>query len=90
METIRSLGGDPLTLVSEMPLFLLPAEHYRDGDVVRPPVLARLHQAAEPGSLRRAAREIGVEAMPIEDQMRLQLAFLEEGLRTTLAAAPPR
>ena len=24
METVRSLGGDPLTLVSEMPLFITP------------------------------------------------------------------
>ena len=36
METIRSLGGDALTLVSEMPLFLLPdeAEEGEPNDVV--------------------------------------------------------
>ena len=79
MEYVRSLGGDPLTLVSEMPLFLLPKRYYSEGDVVYPPVLDRL-RTPDPESLRRAAREIGVKAMPIEDQMRLQLAFLEEGL----------
>lgn len=31
METIRGLGGDPLTLVSEMPLFLAPAETMEGG-----------------------------------------------------------
>lgn len=80
MEYVRSLGGEPLTLVSEMPLFLLPGEHYRQGDVVRPPVLERLRGAPDAASLMEEAREIGIEAMPIEDQMRLQLAFLEEAL----------
>lgn len=90
MEHVRSLGGDPLTLVSEMPLFLLPAEQYRRGDPVRPPALARLRRAAGRAALERVAREVGVEAMPIDDQMRLQLAFLDEGLRTALEADPDR
>ena len=47
MEYVRSLGGDPLTLVSEMPLFLVPPEHYQSpehggGDVVRPAVVREL------------------------------------------------
>jgi len=84
MEYVGSLGGDPLTLVSEMPLFLLPEKHYREGDVVRPPVLERLRTAVDAASLEREARAIGVEAMPIDDQMRLQLAFLEEGLAAAL------
>jgi hypothetical protein len=84
MEYVRSLGGDPLTLVSEMPLFLLPEKHYREGDVVRPPVLERLQAAADAASLEREARAVGVAAMPIDDQMRLQLAFLDEALAAAL------
>ncbi len=84
MEFVRSLGGDPLTLVSEMPLFLLPAEHYQGGDVVSPAVLGKLRGLTDPEELRREAERIGIEPMPIEDQMHLQLAFLEEGLAAAL------
>jgi hypothetical protein len=88
MEFVRSLGGDPLTLVSEMPLFLLPARHYHEGDVVRPPVLDRLRRDVGPEDLADAARAIGLEAMPIEDQIRLQLAFLAEGLAAVISSPP--
>ncbi|MEM7356797.1 MAG: M14 family zinc carboxypeptidase [Acidobacteriota bacterium] len=50
METVRSFGGDPFTLVSEMPLFI------------------------------RAKADDTPRAMPIDDQMRLQLTFLSEAL----------
>lgn len=92
MEHVRSLGGDPLTFVSEMPLFLRPS----DGD----PRLAGLpsHLAGTDGRLRlqgwlremaanlsaeemlgRAARR-GIRPMPIRDQARLQLEFLSQCL----------
>lgn len=92
MEYVRSLGGDPLTLVSEMPLFLLPPED--DGaDPFPRPVgtegrlrfhawLARIAAAGGASELRRQARRHGIRAMPIGDQMRLQLAFLDEALAT--------
>ena len=80
MEYVRSLGGDPLTLVSEMPLFLVPPEHYRGGDVVRPAVVRELAAEPDPGRVRRLAARRGVEPMPIVDQMRLQLEFLRAGL----------
>jgi len=83
MEFVRSLGGDPLTLVSEMPLFLLPASLYRPGEI-RPPAVAELTALARAGDddrLRRQAAELGVRPMPIADQMRLQLAYLDEALR---------
>lgn len=79
MEHVRSLGGDPFTFVSEMPLFLRPLP---DGDTGRPddPVFrAWLERAALCGDER-------VRGMPIRDQMRLQLAFLDEALR--LPAGP--
>ncbi len=80
MEFVRSLGGDPLTLVSEMPLFLVPVEHYRGGDVVWPAVLGDLTTDFDPQRIRERAAERDVVAMPILDQMRLQLEFLQAGL----------
>jgi hypothetical protein len=81
MEFVRSLGADPLTIVSEMPLFLLPARHYQE-DKIRPPAIFELRRvAANPESLREAAEKHGVEAMPIADQLRLQLAYLDEALQ---------
>ncbi len=88
MEFVRSLGGDPLTLVSEMPLFLLPAEHFPPQDPVRPRAVSELRAIAEsdePNRLAHEARRVGLRAMPIADQMRLQLAYLEEGLAAIAA-----
>lgn len=73
MEYVRSLGGDPFTFVSEMPLFLRPLP---EGDTGRPddPIFrAWLERVA-------LGRETGVRGMPLRDQMRLQLAFLEQAL----------
>ncbi len=86
MEFVRSLGGDPLTLVSEMPLFLVPAEHYTQdgGDVVWPAVLGELAVDFDPGRIRERAAERGIVPMPIRDQMRLQLEFLQAGLEAAL------
>lgn len=105
METVRSLGGDPLTLVTEMPLFLTPGVGRQLGPP--DPALAawreriagweaRLHataapdQVGEPGDMAtqadeaaavaREAREAGVEAMHVRDQMRFQWAFVLAGL----------
>ena len=98
MEAVRALGGDPLTLVTEMPLFITPGV----GDELGPPdpVLtrwrervagwdARLRGAAEGGDevaarvkaeVRGEAARVGLTAMPVEDQMRFQWAFIREGL----------
>lgn len=75
MEYVRSLGGDPFTFVSEMPLFLRPLP---EGDSGRPddPIFREWLERAAMG--RETA---GVRGMPLRDQMRLQLAFLEEALR---------
>ncbi len=83
MEYVRSLGGDPFTFVSEMPLFLRPLP---EGDTGRPddPVFrAWLERAslARPEDLPGVMEEGGVRGMPLRDQMRLQLAFLNEALR---------
>ena len=91
MEFVRSLGGDPLTLVSEMPLFLLPEEMPELPDAPPLPTgtegrnafLAWAHHikaTAGAEGLRAAAERFGIRPMPLKDQMRLQLAFLNEGL----------
>ena len=89
MEYARSLGGDPLTLVSEMPLFLAPEEFYRGEDIVRPPQLTALRHTAltkGPEAAEAKAHEIGVRAMPVADQMLLQLDFLRAGLEAAFAS----
>jgi hypothetical protein len=90
MEAIRSLGGDPLTLVSEMPLFLTPGV----GDSIGPPdpVLETWKRRiadwraslADPTSdhtrLAAEMHEAGLRAMPVRDQMELQWTFIAAGL----------
>ena len=90
MEFIRSLGGDPLTLVSEMPLFVTPPELYRREELLRPVEIAELraqaltaHNDEDTAAVHRRATEIGVRPMPLTDQMRLQLEFLITGLEAT-------
>lgn len=90
METVRSLGGDPLTLVSEMPLFLLPPPP--DGvpstsaDVTRwkerlGAWQRELEGGRSPDDLRREIADAGIVPMPVTDQMRLQWTFISAGLR---------
>jgi hypothetical protein len=84
MEYVRSLGGDPFTLVSEMPLFLRPLEEGESGRPDDPRFrawLGRMATLADPDEVRAKAERQGVRGMPLRDQMRLQLAFLEEALR---------
>ncbi|HVT60484.1 MAG TPA: M14 family zinc carboxypeptidase [Thermoanaerobaculia bacterium] len=87
MEFVRGLGGDPFTLVSEMPLFLrppaAPGATTADERAERDRLLAELTAAPAAGGddgLRAEAQSRGIRGMPVRDQMRLQLAFLNEGL----------
>jgi zinc carboxypeptidase len=82
MEYVRSLGGDPFTMVSEMPLFLRPLEEGETGRTDDPRFRAFLGRLAgrPPEEVRAEAERTGVRGMPIRDQMRLQLAFLDEAL----------
>lgn len=98
MEFVRELGGDPLTFVSEMPLFLFSepssrsrVPRFETGTKGRRRLLDELQELASGPSLERARNEmieLGIQAMPIRDQMRLQLAFLQEGLNSIEVAAP--
>lgn len=92
MEYVRGLGGDPFTLVSEMPLFLLP----RDRELPATPVgtegrlafhawLRQLIEERGREGAHREAERLGLRPMPLRDQMRLQLAFLGEGIAATRA-----
>lgn len=89
METIRALGGDPLTLVSEMPLFITPGV----GESLGPPDPAAeawkqriagwkadlLAGASREDSLK-AVEGTGLTPMPVEDQMCLQWTLIVAGL----------
>ena len=97
METVRALGGDPLTLVTEMPLFLMPGVGRQLGPP--DPVLAAWQERIAGWEARllgvdgegdadvaREAREAGVEAMAVRDQMRFQWAFVRAGLDVAASA----
>ena len=92
MEHVRSLGGDPLTFVSEMPLFLLPPRGAQrdfpdpasgtEGRVGFHRWLADLLAGRSAAEVARAAAHHGIRPMPIRDQARLQLEFLDAVLAT--------
>ena len=85
MEYVRKLGRDTLTIVSEMPLFILPdvgkdlgppdpaAEEWRSR-IVR--WKDRLEQGERPELVSVEAEKLGLLPMPIEDQMHLQWTFI--------------
>ena len=99
MEAIRSLGGDPLTLVSEMPLFIAPGV----GDLIGPPdpVAAdwkrkvdawrfQLARGQRPERIAACSRSGCLTPMPVEDQMRLQWTMIAAGIdQAGLAISPP-
>lgn len=89
MEAIRALGGDPLTLVSEMPLFLTPGV----GEELGPPDPAleawrtrimdwrgRLAKGGDASAVSNEAAAMGMTAMPITHQMELQWRLVTAGI----------
>ncbi len=93
METVRSLsgayGGDTLTLVSEMPLFLIPGV----GDRIGPPDAAAerwkrkiegWREALASGdrfrNVRDEAAAAGLRPMPVKHQVSLQWEFITAGI----------
>lgn len=82
MELVDSLGGYPLSLVTELPLFLTPLDGSTDEVMME---VRRLRAECAGGRLReeQAARSltaIGTHAVPICVGMRMQLIALEAGL----------
>lgn len=99
MEYVRGLGGDPPTFVSEIPLFLLPPPEaaddpraaFRAGTQAsreRHAWMAEMASRLTPEEARREAAERGIRAMPLRDQMRLQVALVNEALRAARGLAP--
>jgi hypothetical protein len=72
MELVRSLGGDPLCLVTEIPLFLVPNPDPQPGHPGA--FLALKERWGEPGALA------GTRAVPLATAMALQLDALELGI----------
>ncbi len=93
MEYVRQLGGNPLCLVTELPLFLLskPYIHQRSG-------IPELYQAFNrhlPEVHERVARGLpiddtlasfGLQPLPLPVAMHLQLIAIQLGLETAMAA----
>ena len=98
MELVRDLGGDPLTLVSEMPLFLLsPSPAGAEGPAFQTGTEGKRHLHERLGRIvqetsneegRSEMTRLGIQPMPIRDQMRLQLAFLQEAINSVRVSAP--
>lgn len=95
MESIRSLGGDCLTLVSEMPLFILP---WKSGDISWPNQewdywsqrFAGWKQDLLQGrktesEVNQEAENAGVKPMSVKDQMMLQWNFFTAGVEAVEA-----
>ena len=91
MESIRSLGGDCLTLVSEMPLFLFPK---KERELIWPdPYLQQwsdqflkwkiqlLNNSISSKKLLSEMKTLQVIAMPWKDQLRLQWQLIISGLK---------
>ncbi len=95
MEAVRSLGGDTLTLVTEMPLFLTPGAGVTLGppDPVAERWKVRIEKwranlkagRRSPAEVTRSGARLGLRPMPVEHQMRLQWALVEAGLETVAA-----
>ena len=97
METIRSRGNDPLTLVTEMPLFITPGV----GEQLGPPDPAatewkrridswriQLQNEAGAADVAAEAAASGLRAMPVRDQMVLQWTLIAAGLEQVSSVFP--
>ena len=90
MEFVASLGGDPLSLVTELPLFLIRGEERDEHQPTRyltlrerlPEIKARLDQGEDVDEL---LAPFDVRPVPLDAAMHLQFRALELGLR---AVAP--
>jgi 8-oxo-dGTP pyrophosphatase MutT (NUDIX family) len=89
METIRSLGGDPLTLVSEVPLFIVPGvgEQIEPTDPVADQWQLRLRKwqnrlfyGASADWARKEILKAGIKPVPIRDQLLLQWTMIQAGV----------
>lgn len=87
MEFVMDLGGDPLCLVTELPLFLVhnddPTPGVPDRYLALKETLPRLQQRLARGApVDDLLAPFDIEPLPLETAMRLQLRALELGLAT--------
>jgi hypothetical protein len=86
MEFVRSLGGDPLCLVTELPLFLVdgPSEPQRPSAYLAfRDELPRLRASLEAGDgMGESTKRYGLRCVPVETAVALQMRALELGLET--------
>jgi len=90
MEYIRSLGGDPLCLVTELPLFLVSSDHKSDHPGVPGTYLALKEKLPE---IRRRAKadkpldpvlsNFQIRPLPIDTAIRIQLGVIRSALEQT-------
>jgi hypothetical protein len=84
MEFISGLGGDPLCMVSEVPLFLLENETPNLADPAYYRFRQALDSAVKEKRLEAVIAQYGVTPVPLEQQVRLQLAMMLLGLEAVL------
>lgn len=93
METMKALGGDPLTVVSEVPLFRVEefdpedrgdAAALRDWKERLRRWREELGRGAEMEALRRRTREAGVEPVPVREQMDLQWTLVAAAVEAVI------
>jgi len=87
MEFVRSLGGDPLCLVTEVPLFLLRNRYPAPGRptawlALRERLPALVQRAREGARLHLELSTLGLRAVPLDRAVALQLEALDLGLAT--------
>ena len=84
MEFISSPGGDPLCMVSEIPLFLLGNETPNLGNPAYFRFKLELDLAIKENTLKSLITRYDVKSVPLEQQVRLQLGMILLGLEAAL------
>lgn len=102
MEYVHSLGGDPLCMVSELPLFVIRAAAQSKASLEERPYFAVRDEMpkwraalakGDRGPVLAGIRAYGIEPIPWESQRALQVAMLREGIslaRGTTLPPPQR
>ena len=88
MEFVRSLGGDPLSLVTELPLFLVEGDcepgsptSYLEFKRELPEIRLQVQNGEDISeAISRAMAKYGLNSLPIKQAVSLQLRALELGL----------
>lgn len=98
MEFARRFGGDPLCLVTELPLFVIdPRTPHEPGHPAnylalraRLPGLREQARQGDEGAIASAAEAFGLRPLPLRTAQRLQLRTIHLGLETVAEALSAR